>query len=67
MKEPKRIRLNPETPIPKEPPKYRLPPLNKPEWDILGQDNDDIDDMYVESDLDEINKKLDTFNCEDNS
>ena len=64
MKEPKRIRLNPETPIPKEPTKYRLLPLEKPEWNISGQDNDD---MYVESDLDEINKTLDKINCEDNS
>jgi hypothetical protein len=64
MKEPKKIRLNPETPIPKEPPKYRLPPLNKPEWNISGQDNDD---MYVESDLEEINKLLDKTNREDNS
>ena len=64
MKEPKRIKLNPETPTPKEPHKYRLPPLNKPEWNISGQDNDD---MYVESDLDEINKTLDKINREDNS
>ena len=64
MKEPQRIRLNPETPIPKEPPKYRLPPLNKPEWNIYGQDNDD---MYLESDLEEIDKLLDKTNHEDNS
>ena len=64
MKEPKRIKLNPETPTPKEPPKYRLPPLNKSEWSIFGQDNDD---MYVESDLEEINKTLDKINREDNS
>ena len=64
MKEPKRIKLNPETPTPKEPPKYRLPPLNKSEWSIFGQDNDD---MYVESDFEEMNKTLDTINCEDNS
>ena len=64
MKEPIRIKLSPETPTPKEPHKYRLPPLNKPEWNISGQDNDD---MYVESDLDEINKTLDKINREDNS
>ena len=69
MKEPKRIRLNPETPTPKEPTKYRLPPLNKPEWDISCQDisGQDNDDMYVESDLEEINKTLDKINREDNS
>jgi len=50
MKEPQRIKLSPETPTPKEPQKYRLPPLDKPEWDISGQDNDDL---YVKSDLDE--------------
>jgi hypothetical protein len=64
MKEPQRIKLNPETPTPKEPPKYRLLPSDKPEWNISGQDNDD---MYVESDLDEINKTLDKINREDNS
>jgi hypothetical protein len=64
MKEPQRIKLSPETATPKEPHKYRLPPLDKPEWGISGQDNDD---MYVESDLDEINKTLDKINREDNS
>ena len=64
MKEPKRIKLNPETPTPKEPIKRPLLPLTKPEWDISGQDNDD---MYVKSDLEEINKTLDKINCEDNS
>jgi hypothetical protein len=64
MKEPKRIKLNPETPIPKEPPKYRLAPLDKPEWDISGQDNDD---MYIKSDLEETNKRLDKTDSEDNS
>jgi hypothetical protein len=64
MKEPQRIKLSPETPTPKEPQKYRLPPLDKPEWDISGQDNDDV---YVQSDLNEINKKLDKINREDNS
>jgi hypothetical protein len=64
MKEPIRIKLSPETPTPKEPNKYRLPPLDKPEWSISGQDNDDV---YVRSDLDEMNKKLDKINREDNS
>ena len=52
MKEPKRIKLNPETPTPKEPTKYRLLPIDKAEWDITGQDNDDV---YVPSDLDKVN------------
>jgi hypothetical protein len=64
MKEPQRIKLSPETPTPKEPQKYRLPPLNKTEWDISGQDNDDL---YVPSDLDKIKNKLDIINREDNS
>ena len=64
MKEPQRIKLSPETPTPKEPNKYRLLPLNKPEWNIYGQDNDDV---YIKSDLDELNKKLDIINREDNS
>ena len=59
MKEPKRIKFSPETPNLKEPPKHRLAPL-----DMSGQDNDD---MYVASDLDEINKLLDKINREDNS
>ena len=63
MKEPKRIRLNPETPTTKEPAKYRLAPLDKKKLNTSGQDNDD---MYVECDLDKINKLLDTINCEDN-
>ena len=54
MKEPQRIKLSPETPTPKEPRKHRLLPLDKPEWDISGQDNDD---MYVETDLDKINRE----------
>ena len=64
MKEPIRIKLSPETPRPKEPPKYRLSPLDKNEYNISGQDNDDV---YVESDLEETNKTLDTINREDNS
>jgi hypothetical protein len=64
MKEPTRIKLSPKTPISKEAHKYKLPPLDKSEWNISGQDNDD---MYVESDLDEINKTLDKINSEDNS
>jgi hypothetical protein len=64
MKEPIKIKLNPETPTPKEPTRYRLPPLDKLEWNISGQDNDD---MYIKSDLDEINKTLDKINREDNS
>jgi hypothetical protein len=63
MKEPKRIKLNPETPTPKEPIKRPLPPLIKSEWDISGQDNDDV---YTPLDLDKVNKLLDETN-EDNS
>ena len=61
MKEPKKIRLNPEAPTTKEPTKYRLLPIDKTEWDITGQNNDDI---YVSPNLD--NKLLDKIN-EDNS
>ena len=63
MKEPKRIKLNPETPTPKEPHKYRLPPLDKTECNISGQDNDD---MYVEVNLGKINQSLNETN-ENNS
>jgi hypothetical protein len=59
MKEPQRIKLSPETPICKEPKKYKLPPLDSPEWNISGQDNDDT---YIKLDLkntDEDNSKND--------
>ena len=63
MKEPQKIRLNPDTPISKEPIKYRLPPINKTEWDATGQDNDDV---YTPLDLDKSNKHSDETD-EDNS
>jgi len=63
MKEPKKIRLNPDAPTTKEPIKYRLLPSDKTEWDITGQDNDDV---YAPIDLDNDNKSLDKTN-EDNS
>jgi hypothetical protein len=63
MKEPQRIKLSTEKPIPKEVIKHRSLPLNKTEWDAYGQDNDD---MYVPIDLDKINKLLDENN-ENNS
>lgn len=61
MKEPKKIRLNPDAPISKEPTKYRLPPINKTEWDVTGQDNDDV---YISLDLDM--DKNDENNSQDN-
>ena len=64
MKEPQKIKLSPETPASKEPKKHKLLPLDSSEWNISGQDNDD---MYVKSDLEEINKTLDKTNREDNS
>ena len=54
MKEPHRIKLSPETPTPKEPVKRRLLPADKEEWNISGQDNDDI---YIPSDLDKTNNE----------
>ena len=60
MKEPKKIKLNPENPIHKEPIRYPLKPI-----DISGQDNDD---MYTEiRDLDSISKQLDETDDKDNS
>jgi hypothetical protein len=59
MKEPNKIRLNPDAPTTKEPTKYRLLPLDKIEWDVTGQDNDDT---YTKLDLkntDEDNSKND--------
>ena len=52
MREPKRIKLNSETPISKEPQKYRLLPIDRTELEVTGQDNDDV---YVPSDLDKVN------------
>jgi hypothetical protein len=52
MREPKRIKLNSETPISKEPKKYRLLPIDRTELEVTGQDNDDV---YVPSDLDKVN------------
>jgi hypothetical protein len=63
MKEPNKIRLNPDAPTTKEPNKYRLLPLDKTEWDVTGQNNDDV---YIPLDLDKSNKPLDKIN-EDNS
>ena len=62
MKEPKRIPLDPETPTQKDVKKIPMP--HKSEWDITGQNNDD---MYIDSDLDKNNKTLDKINREDNS
>lgn len=64
MKEPKRIKLNPETPTPKEVNRYRLDPLNKTAWDAYGQDNDDL---YTPIDLDKVNQILDEISNENNS
>ena len=57
MKEPKRIKLNPETPTPKEPLRYRLLPIDKTEFEITGQDNDNVYTPLV----------LDKIDHEDNS
>jgi len=57
MKEPKRIKLNPETPTPKEPLRYRLLPIDKTEFEITGQDNDNVYTSLV----------LDKIDHEDNS
>jgi hypothetical protein len=47
MREPKRIKLNPETPVTKEPTKYRLLPIDKTELEVTGQDNDDTYTLLV--------------------
>ena len=40
MKEPKKIKLNPETPVIKEPTRYRLLPIDKKESEIDDDDED---------------------------
>jgi len=57
MKEPKKIKLNPETPVIKEPTRYRLLPVDNKEFEITGQDKDDIYTPLV----------FDDINHEDNS
>ncbi len=53
MKEPQKIKLNPETPSSqKSLKKIPMPSLYRPEWDITGQDNDDI---YVPLDKNDEN------------
>jgi len=42
MKEPIKIKLNPETPSNKSVKCIPMPPVYRPEWDIAGQDNDDL-------------------------
>jgi hypothetical protein len=59
MKEPNRIKLDPSTPTVKTVTKYKLEPLDKPERNISGQDNDET---YTKLDLkntDEDNSKND--------
>jgi len=51
MKEPKKIKLNPETPVTKEPTRYRLLPVDNKEFEISGQDNDDIYTPLVFNDI----------------
>jgi hypothetical protein len=58
MKEPQRIKLNPENPTHKEVTKYPLKTI-----DITGQNNDDI---YVSLNLEKINQSLNETN-ENNS
>jgi hypothetical protein len=60
MKEPIKIRLNPETPTHKDVTKIPMPSVYKPEWDITGQTNDDV---YVPLDL----KKDNENNSQNNS
>jgi hypothetical protein len=61
MKEPKKIKLNPDTPSNKDVDRVPMPPVNKPEWDITGHSNDDV---YTPIDLDNINKLLDKVSNE---
>jgi hypothetical protein len=63
MKEPKKIKLNPETPVIKEPIRYRLLPVDNKEFEISGQDNDDT---YISLDLTTFNRSLNEDNSENN-
>lgn len=42
MKEPKKIKLNPEAPTQKEVTKTPMPSIYKPEWDVMDNKPDDI-------------------------
>jgi hypothetical protein len=63
--EPTRRRLNPETPQPKNVSRIRMPPVNKPEWDIVAKDDGLF--SFKDLNLDEINKILDKVSDENNS
>ena len=60
MREPTKIKLNPETPSNKDVERIPMPPVYKREWDISGQDNDDV---YSPLDL----KKDNEDNSQNNS
>jgi len=62
MREPRRIKLDPETPLNKDVNRIPMPPVYKPEWDISRNNNDDV---YSSVDLKNINKNLDTITNED--
>lgn len=63
MKEPVRIRLNPETPTHKDVNKIPMPSVYKPEWDITGQNNDDLYIPVNKNDIGQNNEN----NSENNS
>lgn len=63
MKEPKKIRLDPETPTNKDVQKIPMPSLNKPEWDTYYTS----DDLCSSRDLEILKQKLDQLKNEDNS
>lgn len=60
MREPTKIKLNPETPSNKDVKKFAMPALSQTAWDITGQDNDDT---YTILDL----KKDNEDNSQNNS
>lgn len=61
MKEPEKIRLDPETPLAKDVNKIPMPSIRKPEWDISAKD----DGLFTSKDLDNVNKLLDEISNED--
>ena len=63
MKEPKKIRLDPETPSNKDVPKIPMPPISKTEWDLYYTS----DDLCSSKDLEILKEKLDQLKNEDNS
>ena len=60
MKEPKKIRLDPETPTNKDVNKIPMPPIDKPEWESYRVS----DDLFSSKDLEILKRRLEEMKNE---